>query len=79
MKTIKYIDEDGLKEIFRIFNETTNGIVAVLNKITEKINTINKTVDDLSQNTTEITDSLNKMKDELSALTFDMGTYPESN
>lgn len=78
MKTIKYIDEEGLKEIFRIFNETTGKIVDVLNGMNEKFKTIDKTIEGLTQSTTDISNSLDTMKEQLSALNFDMGSYPES-
>lgn len=78
MKTIKYIDEEGLKEIFKIFNKTKDGIVAVLGKMNERFDAMDETIKDLTQSTTDIRSSLNTMKDELSALNFDMGSYSES-
>lgn len=78
MKTIKYIDEEGLKEIFKIFNKTKDDIVAVLGKMNERFDAMDETIKDLTQSTTDIRSSLNTMKDELSALNFDMGSYSES-
>ncbi len=67
-KTIKYIDEEGLKEIFRIIKKHDDDILAILNGMSNNIQNMNTEIINMKN-------TINTTQEELNKISFDMGQY----